>query len=90
MGEFREALYVEDSYSRIGKSLSEYEFRVRAESLFEFFVGSVGVNEGYVDAEFLERGAEKVESAAVDVGAAYYMASGLADIEACEEVGCLA
>ena len=67
MGYLCEPFDVEDISSRIGYSLSEEAFGVGPESGFNLFIGSVRINEGALDSEFLHCSTEKVESASVDV-----------------------
>ena len=84
-----EALEVQNLASRVCNCFAEEALGVRAESLFDFFVGSVLVHERAFDAELLHRDGEEVARAAVNSARANEVVTRFADVEDGVEVGCL-
>ena len=81
VGEISEALEVQDLACRVCDGFAEDALGVRAESLFDFFVGSVLVNECAFDAELLHRHGEEVARTAVNSGSADEVVAGFANVE---------
>ena len=86
VGDVSEALEVEHLACRVCNRFAEEAFGVRAESLFNFFVARVLVDERAFDAELLHRDGEEVARAAVNSGSADEVVAGFADVEDCVEV----
>ena len=83
------SLDVEHVTARVGDGLAEEALRVRLEGCLDALVVPIGINEGALDAEFLERHAEEVECAAVDGVGGDEVVACLADVEDGIEVGSL-
>ena len=84
------AFDVEDASAGVADGLAEEAFGVGAESSLNALVVPVRVHEGAFYAQLLQRDAEEVERAAVDVVGCDEVVAGLADIEYGIEVGSLA
>ena len=82
-----EALDVEHLHAGIGDGLGEDELGIGLERSVDLLVGSVVVNESHVDTHLAESHAKEVEGAPVDIVGGDHVVTGLADIEACEEIG---
>ena len=65
----------------VADGFAKYHFRVRAECLLDFFLAVVWIDEGAVDAEFLQGNAEEVEGATVDLIGGNDVVASLADVE---------
>ena len=89
VGEISEALEVQDLAGRVCDGFAEDALGVRAESLFDFFVRSILVNERAFDAELLHRHGEEVARTAVNSGSADEVVAGFANVENGVEVCCL-
>ncbi len=83
------ALDVEYLASGVGDCLSEEGLGILAEACLYLLVIPLGVDEGALDAEFLERNTEQVERASVYIVGRDDVAACLTDIEDCIEIGCL-
>ena len=83
------ALYIEDTATGVADCLAEEALCVGTELGFNALVVPVLVDEGALYAQFLQRYAEEVECAAIDVVGGYEMVACLADVEDGVEVGCL-
>lgn len=81
VGEISKALEVQDLACRVCDGFAEDALGVRAESLFDFFVGSVLVNERAFDAELLHGHREEVARTAVNSGSADEVVAGFANVE---------
>ncbi len=89
MGNARKLLNVEHSTTGVGDGLAEQQFGVGAECSLDFLLAGVGRHEGTLDAQLLQRHAEEVEGAAVDLVGSHKVVAGLADVEHGIEVGSL-
>ena len=85
-GEF---LDVQHLPAGIGDALAEEGLGIRPERCGYLLFRRIAVDKGALDAHFLERHAEKVEGASVNVGGADEMIACLADIKHGEKVGSL-
>ena len=74
-------LDVENSAARVGDGFTEKGFGVRLEGSLYLFLAGLRRNEGALDAEFLQRDAEEIECAAVNLIRGNEMVASLTDIE---------
>ena len=81
VGEISKALEVQDLACRVCDGFAEEALGVRAESLFDFFVGSVLVHERAFDAELLHGDGEEVARTTVNSGSADEVVAGFANVE---------
>ena len=86
-GEF---LYVEHGAAGVGDGLAEEHLCVGPERLLYLLVIGFGRHKSAVDTELFQCHAEKIVGAAVNLAAGHNVVAGLADVEHCVEVGCLA
>ncbi len=77
----RELGDVEDAAGRIRDRLAEDALGVGPEGLLDLLLAGVGVDEGELDAELLQRDREEVEGAAVDLRRGDDMVAGVAEVE---------
>ena len=89
VSEISKALEVENLTCRVCNGFAEEALGVRAESLFDFFVAGILVNERAFDAELLHGDAEEIARTAVDGARANEVVARFADVEHRVEVGSL-
>ena len=89
MGDFGEALDIEDRTAGIGDCLAEHCLRIRTESRLNLLVAGILRDKRAVDAQFLQRHTEEVVGATVDFIRGDEMVACLTDIEDGIEVGSL-
>ena len=78
---FGEAFDVEDIAAGIGDGFAEEALCVRTESCFDALVVPIGIYEGALYAQLLERHAEEIERAAINGVGSYEVVASLTDIE---------
>ena len=86
VGDVSKALEVQNLASRVCDGFAEEALGVRAESLLDFFVRGILVDERAFDAELLHRHGEEVARAAVNSRSANEVVTGFADVEHSVEV----
>ena len=90
VGHLGKSLDVEHVAAGVADGLAEETFRIGLEGCLDALVVPIGINEGALDAELLQRHAEEVERATVNGVRRDEMVACLADVEDGVEVGSLA
>ena len=81
VGDLRELGDVENAAGGVRHRLAEDALGVGAEGLLDLLLARVGVDEGELDAELLQRDREEVEGAAVDLRRGDDVVAGVAEVE---------
>ena len=90
VGHLGKTLDVEDVTARVADGFAEEALGVGLESSLDALVIPIGINEGALDAKFLERHAEEIECTTIDGIGSDEVVARFADVEDGIEVGSLA